>query len=314
MRVVFVDCTPELRDLMVRRNLAIPDNIRVFDKNPSNDDLIDLTGDAEIVLVEHTVIPNQILRSSAALKAIVFMGTGAGTYVDLEEAERLGIHVRATPGYGNKAVAEHAMALMFTAARDIVRMDRDLRDNIWDPRKGRQLSGSKVGVIGLGEVGGTFASMALALGMKVVGWNRSSRDLPYFDPHIENAFWDADFISLHLGLNEHTRGIVDERLLGMAKPGFIFVNTARAELVTEHLMLEALYSGQIGYAALDVYPTEPLPYDSPLLTAPNVTLAAHAAYRTDQAYEELWRLTMVQLEVHSATLSPRRASICKRSD
>jgi D-3-phosphoglycerate dehydrogenase len=296
MRAVFLDCTDDLQRVMQSSDLLIPSGLEVLHGDPGPDDVARACARAEVILVEHTAIPNEVLRASPGLRAVIFMGTGAGTYVDLPVAESLGIRVLTTPGYGDRAVAEHAFALMFAAARDIARMDRDIRSDLWVPRGGMQLAGRKVAVVGLGGIGMTFARMAEGVGMEVSGWNRTVRDAPFFERDLDAALRGADVVSIHLSLNAETEGLLDKRRLSLPKKGYLLVNTARSQIVSEDALMEALDSGQMGHAALDVFDDEPLPPQHALKKLASVTLTAHAAYMTDDAYVELWKRTVAALE------------------
>src|SRR5688572_16850952 len=136
MRAVFVDCTEELRRVMELQSLPKPNHVRINYGDPTVDDLIRLGSEADVLLVEHTVIPREVLDACLGIRGIVFMGTGAGTYVDLNDTGRRNIEVLSTPGYGDQAVAEHALALMMAAARNIARMDREIRAGVWRPTGG----------------------------------------------------------------------------------------------------------------------------------------------------------------------------------
>jgi D-3-phosphoglycerate dehydrogenase len=296
MKTVFVDCTPELKAVMNSRNLEVPASITIHHGPPAEAALESLCRDAEILLIEHTTIPPAILQQCGHLRAIVFMGTGASTYIPMDDAAALGIKVITTPGYGNRAVAEHALALLLAAAREVVRMDRDLRNGLWVSRGGQQLEGRKIAVIGLGEIGRTFADMAVALRMEVAGWNRTPMELPYFVRDLDAALTNADFVSLHLALNPATRALIDGPRLSRLKRGAILVNTARAQLVDTRALHTALKSGQLRHAALDVFVDEPLVKGHEWADLDNVTLTAHAAYMTDDAYAELWRRAMAALQ------------------
>lgn len=296
MNAVFVDCTPELKAVIRGRQLSVPNNVAINYGDPSHDDLARLAGEADIVLVEHTKISEDVLTRCSNLKGIVFMGTGAESYVPVEWAKARGIPVLTTPGYGNTAVAEHAMALTFAAARKIAAMDAEIRMGTWLPRGGLQLKGSKVAVVGLGEIGRTYAGMASALGMEVAGWNRTPVDTPYFVADLDEAIQDASFISLHLALGEQTKNIINARRLAMLQKGAVLINTARAGLVDESALQDALASGHLSHAGLDVMWSEPLPADSRWRDSRNATLTAHAAYMTDDAYAELWLRTVAALD------------------
>lgn len=258
MKGIFVDRTEDMRRVMHDRALAVPASVSINDGSPVQDELIELCRGAEVILTEHTVISPTVLAACPKVRAIIFMGTGAGTYVDLEDAARRGVAVKTVPGYGDRAVAEHAFALMFAAARDIVRMDREIRAGIWAPRGGLQLGGQKIAIIGLGGIGATMADLCTGMGMDVIGWNRSPKRHPCFVPDLDEALKDVHIVSLHLSLNYNTQGLIDARRLSLPRPGFILVNTARAALVDEPALLAGLASGQVGHAALDVFPQEPL--------------------------------------------------------
>ena len=214
----------------------------------------------------------------------MFLGTGASSFVDMAAAERCGIAVDTIKGYGDTTVAEHTIALAMAAARSVARMDREIRAGQWRQAAGVQLLGKTLGIIGLGGIGREVARMAGGLGMKVLAWNRS----PAPDALVPGAALDdvlarSDILCLTLALNEATRGFLDANRLGRTKPGVIFVNTARADLVDNAALSRLLASGHIRHAALDVFSPEPPRPDDPLLSLPNVTLTAHAGFMTPEA-------------------------------
>lgn len=143
MRAIFVDCTPELSCVIDRGGLPVPSTIEINEGSPTEDELITLCKAAEVIVVEHTVVPPAVLDACPTVRAIIFMGTGAGTYINLDDAARRGVEVYTTPGYGDRSVAEHAFALMLSAARGIVAMDRGIRGGVWAPAGGRQLKGGE---------------------------------------------------------------------------------------------------------------------------------------------------------------------------
>jgi D-3-phosphoglycerate dehydrogenase len=296
MQAVLIDRTPELRRILAERQLPVPEGLTFNEGYPKPADIVRIGQGKAALLIEHTPVPAEVLDALPDLRAIVFMGTGVGSYVDVADARRRGIQVLTTPGYGDRAVAEHALALLFAGARRIAAMDAALRAGTWQPLGGLQLQGRKVAVVGLGGIGTAFADLALALGMQVSAWNRAPKAHPAFEPDLDTALAGADVVSLHLVLNEGTRGILNARHLQLPKPGFILVNTARAALVDEGAQMAALDAGQIGHAALDVFHREPLGAGHPYARRDDVTLTAHAAYMTDDAYVELWRRTLLALE------------------
>ncbi len=296
MRAVYVDRSPEMRQVIESRGLRVPSSVVIQDGDPSTAELIRCAGKADVLIVEHTRVDAAVLDAGHSLRALIFMGTGAESYIDLADARRRGLRILTTPGYGDRAVAEHTLALMLAAARNVARMDRDIRAGHWRPAGGLQLQNRKIAVVGLGGIGTAFADIAAALGMQVAGWSRTPRNRPYFTRDLDAALRDAEVVSLHLTLNDETQGLIDERRLQLVRRGCILINTARALLVDESALLSALSDGRLGHAALDVFPTEPLPSPNVYAQLPNVTLTAHAAYLTDDACVELWLRTLKALE------------------
>jgi D-3-phosphoglycerate dehydrogenase / 2-oxoglutarate reductase len=148
MSCVFVDCTFDLERVLLARELRPPAHVSVNVGDPDAGAIRDLCAGRDTLLLEHTKLPAHFFETCPQVRRIVFMGTGAGTYVDLEQAYAHGVRVDTISGYGDHAVAEHALALTFAAARQIARMDREVRAGAWRPLRGLQLAGRKVAVIG----------------------------------------------------------------------------------------------------------------------------------------------------------------------
>jgi D-3-phosphoglycerate dehydrogenase len=243
---------------------------------------------------DHTMMDAALLEACPSLRCIVFLGTGAASFIDLVAADRLGIRVRTYGGYGDQSVAEHALALMFAAGRGIARMDREIRAGRFEPVNGIEFAGKSLGVLGTGGIGRAMVRLGAGLGMRVLAWNRSGvpDDLPAQAIELDDLLAQADVLSIHLTLNEGTRNFIDRRRLGLLKPGAILINTARGAIVDEAALIEALQDGRIAHAGLDVFTTEPLPPDHALAVLPNVTLTAHAAFATREASERLLRTAL----------------------
>ncbi|MFM0315545.1 NAD(P)-dependent oxidoreductase [Paraburkholderia nemoris] len=295
MRTIFVDCTPELYEAISRRRLPVPAGLEFHVGNPDGEEMLELCRGADVVLVEHSFVPDALFRENTGLREIVFMGTGASSYINLTAAESADVPVSTVSRYGDRAVAEHTVALMFAGARQIARMDRDVRGGIWMPLSGQQLHERKLAVLGLGGVGTAVAELGQALGMDVYGWSATSRSAPFFEPDLRKALQSADVVSVHLALTKETQGLLTEELLHLPSRGFLLVNTARAALVDRKAMIAALDSGQMGHASLDVFDAEPLPRDDTLARRSNTTLTSHAAYMTEEAYCSLWRKALDHL-------------------
>ncbi len=294
MKARFIDCPPFLHELYRGELAEIVPDLEINVGSPSAAEVTALLADAAFAMNDHTVMDEAVLAACPGLEAIVFLGTGAASYIDLAAAERLGIRVRAYGGYGDQSVAEHAIALMFAAGRKIAAMDRAIRTGNWETLNGIEFAGKTLGVIGTGGIGKVMIRLGAGLGMRVIAWNRSGvpEDLPCAAKELDELLASADVVSLHLILNDQTRGFLDRRRLGLMKPGVIFINTARGAIVDEAALIEALRAGRIGHAGLDVFAAEPIGADHPLARLDNVTLTAHAAFATREASERLLRLAL----------------------
>jgi D-3-phosphoglycerate dehydrogenase len=290
MRSIFIDCNHQLEPVWQRVHGAGDPPVTVNTAPFKSEDLPHLLNGYDVVLDDHSTMPTPIVAQCKSLKHIVFLGTGAASYMNIAELNDLGVAVHTIKGYGDTAVAEHTIALMFDCARDIARMDRTLRAGTWKPLEGMQLLGKTLGIIGLGGIGTETARIAQGIGMKVIAYNRTKRaDAPVPLVDLNELLAASDVISLNLVLNDETRGFLDGERIARMKPGVILVNTARGALIDEEAMLAALRSGHIRQAGLDVYHNEPLKADHPLTRMDNVTLSAHAAFRTLEASMTLLR-------------------------
>ncbi|MFZ5691529.1 MAG: NAD(P)-dependent oxidoreductase [Pseudomonadota bacterium] len=290
MKSIFIDCNHQLEPVWQRVHGAGDPPVTVNTSPFKSEDLPRLLDGYDVVLDDHSYMPTPMIAQCKSLKHIVFLGTGAASYMNIAELKDLGVTVHTIKGYGDTAVAEHTIALMFDCARDIAQMDRTLRAGTWKPLEGMQLLGKTLGIIGLGGIGSETARIAKGIGMKVIAWNRTKRTdaaVPLVD--LDELLATSDVISLNLVLNDETRGFLDAARIARMKPGVILVNTARGALIDEAAMLAALRSGHIRQAGLDVYHNEPLKPDHPLTRMENVTLSAHAAFRTPEASMTLLR-------------------------
>ncbi|HEY5129664.1 MAG TPA: NAD(P)-dependent oxidoreductase [Bradyrhizobium sp.] len=289
MRGVFVDANEALAVIFERLAKPGDPEVRIHrDPDVTPDQLPGVLDDAEIAIVDHTALPTEIARDCAGLKHVVFLGTGARSYMNPEELGEIGIAVHLIRGYGDIAVAESTIALMWAAARGIARMDREMRAGHWLREDGMQLTGKTLGLIGFGGIAAEVARIALGSGMRVLAWNRTPKSFAGVEfVDLDTLLAQSHVVSLHLLLNDETRGFLSSQRIAAMKPGVILVNTARGALVDEAAMMSALNSGHIRHAGLDVFNIEPLPADHPLTKLPNVTLSAHSAFRTPEASENL---------------------------
>jgi D-3-phosphoglycerate dehydrogenase / 2-oxoglutarate reductase len=294
MKAKFFDCPPFLHDLYQGELAAIVPDLEINVGSPSRDEAIALLADAAFAMNDHTKMDEAFLAACPSLKSIVFLGTGAASFIDLAAAERIGIRVRAYGGYGDQSVAEHAVALMFAAARQIAMMDRAVRQGEWEALDGMELAGKVLGVVGTGGIGKAMVRLGAGLGMRVIAWNRSgvAAELLCRAVELDDLLAEADVVSLHVALNEGSRGLIDRRRIGLLRQGTILINTARGAILDEEALIEALREGRIRHAGLDVFADEPLPENHPLTRLDNVTLTAHAAFMTQEASERLLRMAL----------------------
>jgi D-3-phosphoglycerate dehydrogenase / 2-oxoglutarate reductase len=288
MRALFLDCNDQLAPVWQRVLRADDPAIDVNRKAYELAELPRVLKGYDICIDDHSYLPTDLVDECDALKHVVFLGTGPASYMSLADLAERDIKVHTIRNYGDTAVAEHAIALMFASCREIARMDREVRVGAWVPHEGVQLLGKTLGVIGLGGIGGEVLRMGRGLGMQVLAWNRTPRPGAPLVP-LDELLARSDVISMNLTLNDETRGFLGAREFARMKPGVIFVNTARAALVEEAAFIDALRSGRIRHAGLDVFHHEPLASDHPLASMTNVTLTAHAAFRTLEASMTLLR-------------------------
>ncbi|HEX4407588.1 MAG TPA: NAD(P)-dependent oxidoreductase [Xanthobacteraceae bacterium] len=288
MKTLFLDCNDQLAPVWQRVIRADDPVIDINRKSFERNELPRLLKGYDICIDDHSYMPTPLIDHCDALKHVVFLGTGAASYMSLADLAARNIKVHIIKGYGDTAVAEHTIALMFAACRDVAKMDRDVRSGTWKPCEGVQLLGKTLGVVGLGGIGSEVARIGRGMGMEVIAWNRTPKPGAAQVP-LDELLARSDVISMNLTLNDETRGFLGASHFAQMKSGVIFVNTARAGLVDEAGFLDALRNGPIRHAGLDVFHDEPLKPDHPLAKMQNVTLTAHAAFRTLEASMTLLR-------------------------
>ena len=245
-------------------------------------------------------IDRSLLDALPNLEFISTMSAGVD-HVDVEALTTRGIPLGHTPGVLVDTTADATFALMLSAARRVVEADRYVRqgnwrnDNAWSPEffTGKDVSGATLGIIGFGDIGRAVAKRAASFGMKVLAYSRT----PVGDAGIENVSLDelllrSDFVSLHVPLNEGTRNLMSADKIAMMKPGAVLVNTARGGIVDEAALAQALTSGALYAAALDVFAQEPVEQENPLLTLPNVVVAPHIGSATIFTREKMANLAV----------------------
>jgi len=289
-KTLFIDSTPDIDRLWRRVHRPQDPPISVHMGPVTEAEIPSLLTGYDTAIVDATYFTKASLARCGGLKHLVFLGTGAGSFIDLAAAAEAGIKVSTIKGYGDTAVAEHAVGLMLAAARNIATMHAILRDGGWQVMQGMELKGKTLGLIGLGGIGREMARIGTGIGLEVIAFNRSAlADAPVPMLPLETLLARADVVSLHLALNEGTRGFLDRKRLELMKPGAILVNTARAGVVEEAALVDLLRTGHIGHYATDVFAEEPPAPNEPLRRLDRVTLTAHAAYNTPEAAMTMYR-------------------------
>ncbi len=293
-KAIFIDCPPFLGQLYSAELRAILPDLVMTIGDPPGGDTVGLLAGAVGAINDHTLMNEETLRACAGLKVIVFMGTGALSYIDVEAAKRIGIRVRTIRDYGNRTVAEHAVALMFAAARRIAAMDGAIRGGVWETLDAMELEHKTLGIVGTGSIGREMVRLGDGLGMKVLAWNRSGvgDDIRAEECALDDLMRRSDVVSLHLSLNDETEGMIDAGRIALMRPHAILVNTARGGIIDEAALIEALRQAKISHAGLDVFAEEPLPPGHPLLTMGNVTLTSHAGFMTREASARLLQMAL----------------------
>ncbi len=294
MKGLFLDAVDDLADVFHRVSRPGDPPMTVHQQGEIHaDELAALLAGYDFCFDDHTQMPTKAMRACTGLKHIIFLGTGARSYMHPEELAALGITVHTIKGYGDIAVAEHTIALMWAAARGLARMDQGMRAGNWIRTEGMELTGKTLGLVGFGGIAAEVARIAAGSGMRVLAWNRSAKASPHVSfVDLDNLLAESQVLSVHLLLNDETHGFLSAERLRQMRPGAILVNTARAAIVDQQAMIAALQAGHLRHAALDVFEHEPMPQGHPLTTLSNVTLSAHSAFRTPEASDKLIRMAL----------------------
>jgi D-3-phosphoglycerate dehydrogenase len=208
LKSLFIDCNDRLAPVWKRVVRAEDPPIDVNRAAFAPAELSRLLNGYDICIDDHSYLPTALVERCDRLKHIVFLGTGAGSYMNVGELAQRGIRVHTIKGYGD--TAEHAIALMLACCRDIARMDREVRSRTWSTREGVELFGKTLGVIGLGGIGREVLRIGRGLGMRVIAWNRTPRS-GEASVALDELLMGSDVISLHLALNDDTRGFLGRR-------------------------------------------------------------------------------------------------------
>ncbi len=264
---------------------------QVIEAEPAREKLLPELRDATALIVRSAVQADaELLDCAPRLRVIGRAGIGVDN-VDIEAATKKGVLVMNTPGGNSVSVAEHTLALMLAMARSVPQANESMHAGRWEKKifEGRELRGKVLGILGLGRIGVEVVKRARALELEILAYDPFvpafvASDLNVTLVSLDDLLARADYLSLHLPLTAETQGIVGKDFLRRVKKGVRIVNCARGELVDEDALAEALRSGHVAGAALDVFAQEP-PRDSPLAALPQAVLTPHIAGSTAEAQE-----------------------------
>ena len=272
---------------------AVGEVILHTNRPATDEEKIERARDAEVILNTRGAVTwrAEVLESLPRLRLIAVCAIGTDS-IDVEAATERGVAVSNQPGRTAGVVAEHIFGLMFAVAKRTAYQTIELKSGRWTRTDNIYLQGKTLGVVGTGNIGSELAKLATAIGMEVVAWTFHPSDeraqrLGVRYVELDELLATADVVSLNVALTDQTRGMIGERHLGLMKPGALLVNGARGALVQKEALVDALHSGHLAGAGLDVFDVEPLPPDDPILSCEQVVLTSHTADQTPEGMDAL---------------------------
>lgn len=285
-------------------------DLKVYDRTDFNTEtIIKAIGDAEVVFTNKVPIGKEVLQQVPSLKYIGVLATGYNI-IDIETANKLNIVVTNVPDYGTASVAQFTMGLLLEMCHHIGDHNRAVQEGKWTKSLDFcfwntpliELPGKTMGIIGFGRIGQATAKVAQAFGLKILAYNRSkdysleSDTCKYVE--LDELFENSDIISLHCPLTESTKGIINQENISKMKLGVMLINTSRGGLVVEEDLKNALNSGKVAMAAVDVVSTEPMKEDNPLLKAKNCMITPHIAWATKESRARMMEIVCDNLKAY----------------
>ncbi len=275
--------------------------LSAYDITP-DDMAVERIGDAELLIVDKTSITEEVLQQCPKLRFIGVLATGYNI-VDTEAAKRRGIPVANVPNYSTDIVAQETFALILEIMNKVGIHDASVHQGDWCTSKYfcytlgpvYELKGRTLGIIGFGNIGRTVARIAQAFGMKVLAYSRTrhseyeSETCHYTE--LDTLLAESDIVSVHCPLFPETEGIINRDTIGKMKDGAVLINTSRGQCIVEQDVADALNSGKLMAAGLDVLSEEPMNPDNPLLTAKNCVITPHIAWASEEAMQRIRDIT-----------------------
>jgi glycerate dehydrogenase len=308
MKIVILDGYTENPGDLSWDGIAAYGDLTVYDRTPVDDEaeIQKRIGDAEVVFTNKTPISAATLAAAKNLRFIGVLATGYNI-VDVAAAKAKGIPVSNVPAYGNDAVAQFAIALLLEICHHVGHHDQAVHEGKWNTNPDWcfwdypliELCGKTMGIIGLGRIGRSTARMAGAMGMKVLAYdsfeNDAGREVATYVT-LDEVLAQSDVIALHCPLFPETQGIINKDTIAKMKDGVIILNNSRGPLVVEQDLADALNSGKVYAAGLDVVSTEPIKNDNPLLTAKNCLIKPHISWAPKESRQRLMDIAVGNLK------------------
>ncbi|MGN1002353.1 MAG: D-2-hydroxyacid dehydrogenase, partial [Oscillospiraceae bacterium] len=280
--------------------------LTVYDRTGSEDEVIARIGEAEVVFVNKVPITKRVLEECPNIKFISVLATGYNV-IDIKAAAEKGIVVSNVPSYGTAAVAQFAIALLLEVCHHVAHHSEAVHQGRWAANPDWcfwdypliELQGKTMGIIGFGRIGQATGRIAKALGMKVIAYSRSVREdgkeiADYVD--LDTLLRTSDVIALHCPLFPETEGIINKANIAKMKDGVIIINNSRGQLVVEQDLADALNSGKVCAAGLDVVSTEPIREDNPLLKAKNCLITPHISWAPKESRQRIMDMSYNNLK------------------
>ncbi len=306
MKMVILDAYTENPGDLSWDSLKQFGELTIYDRTPDDDnEIIRRIGDADIVLTNKTPLRARVFESCPNLRYVSVLATGYNV-VDIDKARELGIPVSNVPAYGTDAVAQFAIALLLEVCHHVAHHSQAVHEGKWAANPDWcfwdypliELAGKTLGIIGFGRIGQATARIAKALGMRVIAQSRTQREeakalAEYVD--LDTLFAKSDVIALHCPLFPETEGIINKENIAKMKDGVIIINNSRGQLVVEQDLADALNSGKVYAAGLDVVSTEPIKSDNPLLGAKNCLITPHISWAPKESRQRIMDTTAENL-------------------
>ena len=305
MKIILTDCATLTYNNDVSLECFKQIGDVVYYQGLSREELLEAVKDADIILCNKTVIDREVFEAAKRLKYIGLFATGYNN-IDIDEAKRRGVMVCNAGSYSTNAVAQQTFAYILAHYNAIGKYDNFVKEGGWITSitfsklcfKTYELAGKTIGIIGFGSIGKKVAQLATAFDMKVLVFTRTPCEYPQVEfVDFDTLLQKSDIVTVHCPLNPQSQGLFNESAFAKMKNGAFFINTARGGVLEEKALFDALESGKLSGAAIDVLTVEPMQSDCVLQAAPNITLTPHTAWAPIETRERLIKIVYDNIQV-----------------